>query len=363
MFDDLKYYFTVGDKKYYSDMDALRNSNGAEVNFQLNYNFIKNGNWKKRPTESIYDLFDTHTKIIYEKYEQIILMYSGGTDSHTILESFIRCGIRDVIIYESSFVEQKQVKERWNITQDMLKSLSRYKQTFKDLNYKVLSAGAGEDFSVQDVPNRGITKVIDETMPQKLIDISHHGSYHRLTNNANDKLRINTKRKTAVVWGFSKPSLRIFNNQWHWYTTSSDFLIGKVLTTEDYDDVYFFITDEVPNLHIKLTWLKIEVIESILKTSYRNDMSMSDRVVMLQINQSPFYENINESMGYRALNKFLNGSSYKPGGKAMKLIRPKLLANIPTEVKILGRELTHGIKNEDLTTVSKPIPIKAFDNA
>jgi hypothetical protein len=47
-------------------------------------------NWQVEPIESLDYLYDQRTKQLREKYDYIILSYSGGSDSNNILESFIR---------------------------------------------------------------------------------------------------------------------------------------------------------------------------------------------------------------------------------------------------------------------------------
>lgn len=46
--------------------------------------------WTVEPTESLDNLYDKRAKELREKYDYVILSYSGGSDSHQILMSFIR---------------------------------------------------------------------------------------------------------------------------------------------------------------------------------------------------------------------------------------------------------------------------------
>lgn len=49
--------------------------------------------WTNEPLEGLDQLYDKRSKALREKYDYLILSYSGGSDSHNILMSFIRQGL------------------------------------------------------------------------------------------------------------------------------------------------------------------------------------------------------------------------------------------------------------------------------
>lgn len=49
--------------------------------------------WTNEPLESLDQLYDKRSRELREKYDYLILSYSGGADSHNILMSFIRQGL------------------------------------------------------------------------------------------------------------------------------------------------------------------------------------------------------------------------------------------------------------------------------
>lgn len=50
--------------------------------------------WTKEPNETLDQLYDRRSRDLREKYDYLILSYSGGADSHNILMSFIRQGLQ-----------------------------------------------------------------------------------------------------------------------------------------------------------------------------------------------------------------------------------------------------------------------------
>jgi hypothetical protein len=68
--------------------------------------------------------------------------------------------------------------------------------------------------------------------------------------------------------------------------------------------VWFFLTDDVPELQIKLSWLKLKYLEQLareLKTPITNSW-----VIKIQAVTGMYYQRINHAMGYRALNPVLD---------------------------------------------------------
>jgi hypothetical protein len=92
-------------------------------------------------------------------------------------------------------------------------------------------------------------------------------------------------------------------NKWFHYDTPS---------SKEYDTVFFFFNDEVPELPVKLTWLKIEAIEKIIKT--HGNIKFSEAEILAKRSQdtdSDYYTFINESMGYKGLDRVLNGNYWR----------------------------------------------------
>jgi hypothetical protein len=55
--------------------------------------FFEKNDWKTEPVETLDMLYNQRARQIREKYDYVILSYSGGADSHNILMSFIRQGL------------------------------------------------------------------------------------------------------------------------------------------------------------------------------------------------------------------------------------------------------------------------------
>jgi hypothetical protein len=62
--------------------------NGGEIKFYcFEYEFDQH-DWTQEPTETMYALMSSHAHYLRNKYQRLILLWSGGTDSHTIYNVF-----------------------------------------------------------------------------------------------------------------------------------------------------------------------------------------------------------------------------------------------------------------------------------
>ena len=88
-------YYTVGDFEFDSKIQAclFANKNNQKVSWHFNENVFKTHAWYIEPIESLDQLYDCRTRQLREEYDYIIISYSGGADSHNIVESFIRQGL------------------------------------------------------------------------------------------------------------------------------------------------------------------------------------------------------------------------------------------------------------------------------
>jgi hypothetical protein len=92
--EDLGYYISNG-IKFSSKVDACLY--GKTVNKPVEWIFhndlFSKFPWNIEPTETLDQLYDKRSRELREKYDYIILSFSGGSDTNNILESFIRQGL------------------------------------------------------------------------------------------------------------------------------------------------------------------------------------------------------------------------------------------------------------------------------
>ena len=84
-------FYQVGNFKTYSKFDASAVS--EKTNQALKWNFNDEAyhsvDWEKEPPESLSELYRKRAQQLREKYDYLVLWFSGGADSTNILDSFL----------------------------------------------------------------------------------------------------------------------------------------------------------------------------------------------------------------------------------------------------------------------------------
>lgn len=95
MYTDKLGVYRIGDLKFYSKLDAIQmhTATGHHPHWDFNEAVFSSYDWRKEPTQHILDLYRARAQQLRDKYDYLILSYSGGADSTTVLESFIDNGI------------------------------------------------------------------------------------------------------------------------------------------------------------------------------------------------------------------------------------------------------------------------------
>jgi hypothetical protein len=84
-------FFEVGQDKFYSKLDAIKQSinTGQEVSWNFNRAIFSDLDWTIEPNESIESMYRRRAQHIRNSYDYVVIMFSGGADSTTVLQSFV----------------------------------------------------------------------------------------------------------------------------------------------------------------------------------------------------------------------------------------------------------------------------------
>jgi hypothetical protein len=104
-------YYTVDNLEFDSKIKAciFATQHKKSVNWHFNDQIFDSFDWNQEPVESLDTLYDRRARELREKYDYIIISYSGGADSHNIVESFIRQGLHidEIIVNTMEEANQK----------------------------------------------------------------------------------------------------------------------------------------------------------------------------------------------------------------------------------------------------------------
>jgi len=89
-------YWKVHDKFFFSKADCLSYASSVRTNdvtFHFFDEFYNSLNWDLEPLESLDELYRKRAEQLRNQYDYIIVAYSGGADSSTVIDSFLNNGI------------------------------------------------------------------------------------------------------------------------------------------------------------------------------------------------------------------------------------------------------------------------------
>ena len=88
-------FYIVNGVRYESKIHALIEATklGKKPRWVFSDDTFENYNWQQEPVESLDELYNQRARQLRERYDYLVLCYSGGSDSNNILEAFIRQGL------------------------------------------------------------------------------------------------------------------------------------------------------------------------------------------------------------------------------------------------------------------------------
>lgn len=104
-------YYKVNDFTTTNKLTAVEKAGGDldKIHFYFADDAHSQFDWTAEPEENINDLIDQRVREIREQHAYVALWYSGGYDSQSILDSFVRTGTRldEILIYNRQWVDHQ----------------------------------------------------------------------------------------------------------------------------------------------------------------------------------------------------------------------------------------------------------------
>lgn len=274
--------YRVGDLKFYSKLEAIEmhTKTGTHPHWDFNEAVFSSYDWTIEPSEHILELYKQRAEQLREKYDYIVLMYSGGADSQTVLESFID---NDIKLDEIATYINYDGSDNKN---DFLNS-----EAFK------VSIPKAQELIVQ-YPwlNHRVIDLTQLTMDKfNLVDtkfnwIYEQNMYISPNNNSRDSLPlkikewadlINAGKKVCILWGKDKPRVQCHDGKF--FLKFIDFVddaatVKSIAGEQPYTDEFFYWTPDMPKLvikqgHLIKNYLSRDLVQLPFISTERSDLA------------------------------------------------------------------------------------------
>lgn len=255
-------YYSVGSQEYYSKIDACIAGTKQNIHPQWRFNddVWASVNWLAEPELNVLELYKIRARQIREKYEYVVIYYSGGSDSQTVVESFLDAGCHiDEIVTEwnrrydvdhivtSKITDARNIEAEFDLTTrpglDWITRVSpKTKITYHDVSVTIV------DTLTQFDGEEWLSQMTEQLNPQTLGRYGSPKARHQ-------KLLFDKGRSTALVYGVDKPKICIKDGKYCAYFV--DFIPNAfkgVMINHDYNNIhteFFYWSKDLPEILVK----------------------------------------------------------------------------------------------------------------
>jgi hypothetical protein len=265
-------YFSVGNQNLYSKLDAIKLSisTGEKVQWHYNDEVFSKQDWTAEPTTDIRTMYRDRAQAIRDRFDYVVVMFSGGSDSTTILDSFIDNGIPvDEILMHQWIKYQPDGKDSYlnsEITYSALPYLSRKLPMAWNTNVRLYDPS---DYALKCLNDHDFVESSWQGMNnvQNLQQISLH---HNLENRFPEYLKLREQGKSIVfVWGEAKPHIEYdLEKNKHYFYFEDHYAQAPQPRDQERNDPFcqheqFFDDPQHPEIKVKQCHLLLQTLKQI----------------------------------------------------------------------------------------------------
>lgn len=249
-------YYKVGDKVFQSKLCALQHASRyhESVSWHFNEDAFAGINWRQRLNTDIRHLYRMRAQQLRDKYDYLVLSWSGGGDSTTALRAFLDNNIRldEIIIFWPQSLTKGKFVASWNLQSENFLSewelsiqpqLNELRQKHPDIKVTLI-----EDISQESLSQpRDWGTVITKTEKHNFVTIARQQALDRFIDQ-----RSQQHSNIATIFGVSGPRVAIYDD---WLTCQfSDIDCGIMAITDITAGGYlrnvefFYWTPDLPEL-------------------------------------------------------------------------------------------------------------------
>jgi len=222
-------WYDVGNRRYYNKIHALYDhiQNRQPIHWNVNDDVYAQYQWNQEPTQSLEELYAARARDLRDRYDYLVLHFSGGSDSCNVLETFIRNRIDlDEIITRGSYSHSTGstgVVSATDIYSECLTQAAPLAQWAKDTHFPHMKVSVVETSSIilnyyrqnpawSELGGNGLTPGM---CIKNNIDLI----------NPNWQKLADRGLKVAHIYGADKP--QIYRHKQNFYTRWKDIILGE----------------------------------------------------------------------------------------------------------------------------------------
>jgi hypothetical protein len=252
-----------------------RKATGGIVNFIYHDDVYKAAQPTINPPKSLLELYTERVRQLRTKYDYLVLMYSGGADSHNILKCFEHSDTKldEIVSFVDSSYKSKDSKISSEIYRVAVPEVQQYQLRYPETEYKLIEMREVQKQLLNDTAFK-FDHYQDTSYHLIPFGLMHHyglyyiQKYHQLHSEG---------KRVGVIHGIDKIKLKVVNNRWGFQFTDWSSHFGHKHYFRDYPiyDEFFYWSPDLPELSIKQAHVAskyFDYLDSIkAETKYRDN--------------------------------------------------------------------------------------------
>lgn len=271
-------YFSVGDQNLYSKLDAIQLSvaTGQPVQWHYNDEVFSKQDWTVEPEKDIRTMYRERAQAIRDKFDYVVVMFSGGSDSTTVLDSFIdnNIPVDEVFMHQWIKYQPEGVDSYMNaeITYSALPYLKLKLPTAWNTNVRLYDPSDYALACLNDADFRERSyREVNNIHNLQWISV-HHNLHRRFP----EYLKLIDQGKRIVfVWGEAKPHINYdLEKNKHYFYFEDHYAHAPQPRDQELNDPYcqheqFYDDPLHPEIKVKQSHLVLNVLKQI---QHRSDI-------------------------------------------------------------------------------------------
>jgi hypothetical protein len=289
-------YYTVGDAIFANKALALLESTKSNIPVKWIFNdeVFSKFNWTIRPPGTLPYWYQQRAQQLRDTYDYITIWFSGGSDSWTVLNSFLSNGIHVDEVYTRWTRSERKFKDADPTDTDSSNTGSEYEYAVAPVLEYIKKNFPKTTITVDDPSDELFTK--DVPLDKLLFGNTGYQTFSGFTKlnrkTAGELAASNKNKKIANVIGAGKIEYKIQNGNFY-----SFFFDGHGRVDQDYKNIeFFFSTPDLPELSILQSHCLKDFIKSVSINGVISTAIVTTTGKKIEINNRSIYDRRNYAL-------------------------------------------------------------------
>lgn len=272
-------FYTVGDYKTYSKLEAVEASASKKIPFKWDFNnaVFDRYDWTIDPPGSLEFWYEQRARQLRDTYDYIVLLYSGGADSTNVLKAFMDNNIfvdeiATFFIYDGTSATKRDEanEEAFYTAIPTVEKLLQSNPLFANTKHRLIDGGKYESTFLKNTNQFDYWYAESNYM---------YCPYGRVMGNLREICPeykdLAAKQSVCILWAYDKPRLTIQNNKYHLEFTEGGMSslvppIKQMMNlSQEYDEMFYWSPD-MPQLLAKQGHTLMNYVKNVMPTDIDN---------------------------------------------------------------------------------------------